>query len=121
MKFPFIKSIGPTEGWYRVGPLARMNACDFIDTPEAEAARVEFREITEGRPNGITLAYHWARMIEILHAIETIGQLLALVVLDHDRLIGIDHLRIGGQDAMGILRPGRAQSTSTTSTSMESP
>ncbi len=32
MKFPFIKSIGPERGWYRVGPLARMNTCDFIDT-----------------------------------------------------------------------------------------
>ena len=36
MKFPFINSIGPEEGWYRVGPLARINACDLIDTPEAE-------------------------------------------------------------------------------------
>jgi NAD-reducing hydrogenase large subunit len=27
------RSIGPEEGWYRVGPLARVNACDFIDTP----------------------------------------------------------------------------------------
>ena len=47
MKFPFIKSIGPKDGWYRVGPLARVNACDFIDTPEAEAARKEFMAVTE--------------------------------------------------------------------------
>ena len=39
MKFPFIKSLGPETGWYRVGPLARLNTCEFIDTPEAEAAR----------------------------------------------------------------------------------
>jgi NAD-reducing hydrogenase large subunit len=38
MKFPFIKSIGPEKGWYRVGPLARVNNCDFIDSPEAEKA-----------------------------------------------------------------------------------
>ena len=36
MKFPFIRSLGPEAGWYLVGPLARVNACDFIDTPEAE-------------------------------------------------------------------------------------
>ncbi len=47
MKFPFIKSLGPENGWYRVGPLARINTCDFIDTPEAEAARKEFMALTE--------------------------------------------------------------------------
>ncbi len=76
MKFPFISSLGPETGWYRVGPLARVNACDFIDTPEAEAARREFKELTGGKPNNITMAYHWARMIEILHAAEKIRELL---------------------------------------------
>lgn len=76
MKFPFIRSIGPDDGWYRVGPLARVNACDFIDTPEAEAARKEFMALSGGRPSGITMAYHWARMIEVLHSIEKIGELL---------------------------------------------
>jgi len=76
MKFPFIKSLGPEKGWYRVGPLARVNACDFIDTPEAEAARKEFMALTDGKPNNITMAYHWARMIETLHAIEKIKELL---------------------------------------------
>ena len=76
MKFPFIKSIGPENGWYRVGPLARVNACDFIDTPEAEAARKEFMAVTDGKPNNLTMAYHWARMIETLHSIEKIHELL---------------------------------------------
>ena len=64
MKFPFIKSMGPENGWYRVGPLARLNTCDFIDTPEAEKARKKFAAITQGTPNNISMAYHWARMIE---------------------------------------------------------
>ena len=76
MKFPFINSIGPEDGWYRVGPLARINACDFIDTPEAEAERKEFMALTKGKPNNITMAYHWARMIETLHSIEKIRDLL---------------------------------------------
>ena len=76
MKFPFIKSIGPEDGWYRVGPLARVNTCDFIDTPEAEKERQEFMALTEGKPNNITMAYHWARMIETLHSIEKIQELL---------------------------------------------
>jgi NAD-reducing hydrogenase large subunit len=76
MKFPFIKSLGPKTGWYRVGPLARVNTCDFIDTPEAEKARKEFMALTAGKPNNITMAYHWARMIELLHAVEKINELL---------------------------------------------
>lgn len=76
MKFPFIKSLGPEKGWYRVGPLSRINACDFIDTPEAEAERKEFMALTDGKPNNITMAYHWARMIEVLHSIEKIQELL---------------------------------------------
>jgi NAD-reducing hydrogenase large subunit len=76
MKFPFIKTIGPENGWYRVGPLARVNACDFIDSPDAEAARKEFMALTEGKPNNITMAYHWARMIELLHSAEKIRDLL---------------------------------------------
>jgi len=76
MKFPFIKSIGPEDGWYRVGPLARVNVCDFIDTPEAEEERKGFMKLTEGKPNNITMAYHWTRMIELLHSIEKIQELL---------------------------------------------
>ena len=76
MKFPFIKSIGPEDGWYRVGPLSRLNTCDFIDTPLAEAARKDFMSLTKGKPNNITMAYHWARIIELLHSAEKIQELL---------------------------------------------
>jgi len=76
MKFPFIKSLGTENGWYRVGPLSRVNACDFIDTPEAETERKEFMALTDGKPNNITMAYHWARMIEVVHSAEKIRDLL---------------------------------------------
>jgi len=76
MKFPFIKQLGIDNGWYRVGPLARLNTCDFIDTPEAEKARKEFMAVTSGKPNNITMASHWARMIELLHSMEKIKELL---------------------------------------------
>src|SRR5581483_5825779 len=33
MKFPYLAQLGPDLGWYRVGPLARINVCSFIDTP----------------------------------------------------------------------------------------
>jgi len=76
MKFPFIKDQGTENGWYRVGPLSRVNTADFIDTPEAEIARQEFKALTGGKPNNLTMAYHWARMIEVLHAAEKIKELL---------------------------------------------
>ena len=76
MKFPYIKQIGSADGWYRVGPLSRVSACDFIDTPEAEAERKVFKEASGGKPSSVTMAYHWARMIELLHSIEKIDELL---------------------------------------------
>ncbi len=75
MKFPFLKRLGSATGWYRVGPLARLNTCDFIDTPAAEAARVDFFSHL-GRPCHDTMAYHWARMVELLHSAEVIARLL---------------------------------------------
>ena len=73
MKFPYLKSMGRDAGWYRVGPLARVQNCDLIPTPRAEARRQQF--VAQGMVHG-TLAYHWARMIEMLHAMEVIAQLL---------------------------------------------
>jgi len=97
MKFPFIRSIGPENGWYRVGPLSRVSACDFIDTPLAEAERRRFKGVSGGKPSAVTMAYHWARMIELLHAIETIDNLL------HDPdLQGNDLVRSGPRRNEGI-------------------
>jgi len=104
MKFPFINSIGPEKGWYRVGPLARVNACDFIDTPEAEATRQEFKALGGGKPVQVTMAYHWARMIEVLHAVEKIRELL------HDPDLQGEDLVTSGErrdEAVGILEAPR--------------
>jgi NAD-reducing hydrogenase large subunit len=105
MKFPFIRELGPDDGWYRVGPLARVNTCDFIDTPEAEEARKDFKSLTDGRPNNITMAYHWTRMIEVIHSIEMIARLLE----DPD-LQGDDLVVTGGErrnEGIGILEAPR--------------
>jgi NAD-reducing hydrogenase large subunit len=76
MKFPYLLALGKQEGWYRVGPLARVNNCDFIDTPRAEAARAEFKAHGSEAMVHSTLAFHWARMIEVLHCAESIKTLL---------------------------------------------
>jgi NAD-reducing hydrogenase large subunit len=104
MKFPFLKALGPEKGWYRVGPLARLNTCSSIPTPEAECARREFVALTHGRPNNVTMCYHWARMIELLHAIEAIRELLE----DPD-LQGTDLLTRGPrrEEAVGLIEAPR--------------
>ncbi len=104
MKFPFITSMTPETGWYRVGPLARINTCDYIDTPEAEAERQAFMALTEGKPNNITMAYHWTRMIEVLHSIEKIKELL-----HDDDLQGTDLVVKGDrrEEAVGVIEAPR--------------
>ncbi|MBI5435602.1 MAG: Ni/Fe hydrogenase subunit alpha [Nitrosomonadales bacterium] len=76
MKFPFLRSLGPERGWYRVGPLSRVTQCDFIPTPLANQARKAFMAFAGGSVAGATMGFHWARMIEMLHAAELIQELL---------------------------------------------
>ncbi|MBU1174445.1 MAG: Ni/Fe hydrogenase subunit alpha [Alphaproteobacteria bacterium] len=97
MKFPYYKEMTPETGWYRVGPLARLNNVDFIDTPLANAALNELRAVTDGKPNTSSLGNHWARMIEVLHCVEMIKQLLE----DPD-LQGTDLVAKGDRRQVGI-------------------
>ncbi len=76
MKFPYIKLMGKDEGWYTVGPLARINTADFIDTPLAQKEFERFRAQHEGKICTHVMHTHWARLIEILHAAEKIKILL---------------------------------------------
>ncbi len=87
MKFPYLKHLGKEKGWYRVGPLSRLNTCDFIPTPLAQKEFEEFRAYTKGKPNGMTLHYHWARLIEILHSAEMIRELLNDPDLQNEDLV----------------------------------
>jgi len=87
MKFPFIVSRGADDGWYKVGPLARIQNCDAIGTPLAEAARQEFLASSPGGLIHAPLSFHWARMIELLHAAEVIAGLLADPMLLGEELV----------------------------------
>lgn len=101
MKFPFFRDMGPEAGWYRVGPLARVTQCDFIPTPFADHERRDFLAFEGGKPDGgaagATLGYHWARMIEMLHAAELIKELL-----HDDDLQGTDLVVTGERRERGI-------------------
>ncbi len=75
LKFPYAKQRGPFElednapSLYRVNSLARINVADYIPTPLAQKELEEFRA-SFGRPAQLTLLYHWARLIELLHNAE---------------------------------------------------
>jgi NAD-reducing hydrogenase large subunit len=97
MKFPFLRSLGPEAGWYKVGPLARVQNCDRIDTPLADAARREFIDFGGGAPVHSPLAYHWTRMIEMLFAAELIKDLL-----HDDDLLGTDLVAQGERAERGV-------------------
>jgi len=82
-KMPYAKSwqegfsmdLEQPKGIYRSNTLARINVCDHIATPKAQAALEEFRE-KFGRPAQYTLLYHWARLIELVYACERSIELL---------------------------------------------
>lgn len=97
MKFPYLKQLGKEEGWYRVGPLARLNTCDYIPSPLAQKEFETFKAYTHGKPNHMTMHTHWARLIEILHAAEVIQTLLK----DKD-LQGTELIRKGARQMEGV-------------------
>ena len=101
MKFPFLRSLGKEDGWYRVGPLARVQHCDQISRPLAAGERKEFGAYGKGRPIHATLAYHWARMIEMLYAAETIKELLHDDDIEGSELMATGTRR-PGQEAEGV-------------------
>jgi len=87
MKFPYLKSLGKAEGWYRVGPLARLNTCDYVPSPLAQKAFEDYKAYTDGKPNNMSLHTHWARLIELLHSAEVIKELLLDKDLQGDTLV----------------------------------
>jgi F420-non-reducing hydrogenase large subunit len=76
-KMPYLKKVGwkglvdgPDSGIYRVGPLGRLNASDGMATPLAQAEYDTMYKTLGGKPVHSTLAFHWARLIELQYATE---------------------------------------------------
>jgi len=76
MKFPYYLPAGYPNGIYRVGPLSRLNNCDFCGTPEADARLDEFRALQHGKPVSSSFHFHFARLVEIIFALERMQELL---------------------------------------------
>jgi F420-non-reducing hydrogenase large subunit len=82
LKFPYAKKWGDfsmdldnSSGIYRTNALARINVCDKMATPLAQAELEEFRE-SFGRPAQQTLLYNYARLIELVYNAEHVVELL---------------------------------------------
>jgi len=76
-KFPYLKRVGwkglaygAENGVYRVGPLGRLNSSSGMATPLAQAEYEAMYKTLGGKPVHGTLAFHWARLIELLYATE---------------------------------------------------
>jgi NAD-reducing hydrogenase large subunit len=84
LKFPYYKALGYPEGMYRVGPLARLNVVDQLGTPTADAELAEYRARL-GRYPSSSFHYHWARLIEVVHCIDMVEEILSTPdILGHD-------------------------------------
>jgi len=77
VKLPYLKKVGwkgfvggPSSGIYRVGPLGRLNASEGMATPLAQQEYERLYETLGGKPVHSTLAFHWARLVELLYAAE---------------------------------------------------
>lgn len=75
MKFPYYKPRGYPGGMYRVGPLARLNIAEHCGTQLADQELAEFKQMQRGPVSG-SFHYHYARLIEVLFAIERMRELL---------------------------------------------
>ena len=100
LKFPYYKPLAlrghggerpPANfyqaGMYRVGPLARLNVCDYAGTPRADAELREFRRLApRGKLVTNSFHYHYARLIEIMYCLERIAETVEDPSITSDRV-----------------------------------
>jgi NAD-reducing hydrogenase large subunit len=95
LKSPYYKPLGFSDGMYRVGPLARLNVCEQMGVPKADAELKKFKKLGHGAVTSSFL-YHYARLIEILACLEYVERYMDDADLLSDDLradAGINNLR----------------------------
>ena len=75
MKLPYYKPLGYPGGMYRVGPLARCNVARCAGTPGADRELREFKQRAAGSVCH-SFHYHLARLVEMMHCVERIEELM---------------------------------------------
>ena len=89
LKFPYYKAMGWPEGIYRVGPLGRLMAVDEVGTPKADAELAVLRGMIDDGLKGASLLFHYARLIELVFALEKAAEVLA------DPRLCLDDIKVG--------------------------
>jgi len=112
VKIPYLKAVGwngladgEGSGIYRVGPLARLNASEGFTTPLAHEEYERMYETFGTKPVNNTLAYHWARLIELLYAAERAVELAQDPDITAEDIRNIPK-RVGGR-GVGIVEAAR--------------
>jgi NAD-reducing hydrogenase large subunit len=76
LKYPYYKPLGFEKGFYRVGPLARLNVVSKMKTPLAQKEFENYKAINNGKPIHGTFYFHYARLIETMSSVEEAEMLL---------------------------------------------
>lgn len=102
LKSPYYLPLGFPKGIYRVGPLARLNICERMGVPRADAELKLFKKLGRGAVTSSFL-YHYARLIEILASLEYVERYMEDPELLGESLradAGINSLRgVGASEA----------------------
>ncbi len=76
LKYPYYKPFGFDKGFYRVGPLARLNVASRMRTPLAQREFELFKQMNDGKPVHGTFYFHYTRLIEALSDVEDAERIL---------------------------------------------
>jgi len=107
LKYPYLRKLGWPGGTYRVGPLGRLNVADKIGTPLANEELKLFKQINGGKPVEGSLYYHYARLIELVYALERVAQLLDDPdIMSNDIRMYPTHTQLPGQ-GVGVIEAPR--------------
>ncbi|MFZ7127240.1 MAG: Ni/Fe hydrogenase subunit alpha [Desulfobacterales bacterium] len=104
LKSPYFRPMGYPEGIYRVGPAARLNVCNGCGTPLADEEWAEYRSLERG-PVLSAFFNHYARLIEILYALETAERLLKDPIIVDRRIRA--HAQPNFSEGVGIVEAPR--------------
>jgi F420-non-reducing hydrogenase large subunit len=112
IKFPYLRAVGwkgfvggRDSGIVRVAPLARLNVADGMSTPKAQEEYERLYAALGPKPVHLTLAFHWARLVEILNAAERIAELAGAEELTSPEIRNLD---LGTpKEGMGVVEAPR--------------
>ena len=109
LKAPYYKPIGYPEGIYRVGPLARLNVADRCGTPDADVELAEYRQrLGAGAARRIVQSgfhYHYARLIEVVYALERMQELLDDPAILDTKIRA--HAGVNNSEGVGVIEAPR--------------